>query len=83
MTPLTASSTLSEMGCEKFQTTPGIFSSSRIHGGDEVVLVLMEDGAPLFFRLEVNEVFGVEEAGGVGAVVGAAGLADNLGDLGE
>ena len=29
LTPLTASSMLSAMGCEKFQSTPGIFSSSR------------------------------------------------------
>ena len=28
MTPLTASSMLSAIGCEKFQSTPGIFSSS-------------------------------------------------------
>ncbi len=54
-----------------------------VHGGDEFVLVLVEDGAPLFLGLEVDEVFGVEEAGGVGAVVGAAGLADDLGDFGE
>ena len=54
-----------------------------IHGGDQLVLVLVEDGAPLLLGLEVDEVLGVEEAGGVGAVVGAAGLADDLGDLGK
>ena len=43
----------------------------------------MEDGPPLLLGLEINKVFGVEEAGGVGAVVGASGLADDLGDLGE
>ena len=63
--------------------TPGVFSSSRVHGGDEFVLVLVEDGTPLVLGLEVDEVFGVEEAGGVGAVVGTAGLADDLGDLGK
>ena len=71
------------MGWEKFQPTPGILLSSAIHGGDQLVLILVEDGAPLFFGLQVDEVLGVEEAGGVGAVVGPAGLADDLGDLGE
>jgi hypothetical protein len=42
-----------------------------------------EDRAPLLLRLQVDEVFGVEEAGGVGAVVGPADLADDLGHLGE
>ena len=54
-----------------------------VHGGDQRFLVLMEDGPPLLLRLEIDEVFGVEEAGGVGAVVGAAGLADDLRDLRE
>ena len=44
-------------------------------------LVLMEDGTPLFLSLQIDEVFGVEEAGSVGAVVGAAGLADDLRDF--
>ena len=69
------------MGCEKFQMTPGIFSTC-VHGGDERFLVLVKDGAPSFLGLEVDEVFGVEEAGGVGAVVGAD-LADDLCDFGE
>jgi hypothetical protein len=43
----------------------------------------MEDGTPLSFRLEVDEVLGVEEAGPVGAVVGAADLIDDLGDFRE
>ena len=43
----------------------------------------MEDGTPFLFWLEIDEVLGVEEACGVGAVVGAAGLADDLGDLRE
>ena len=38
----------------------------------------MEDGPPLLLGLEINKVFGVEEAGGVRAVVGAAGLAHDL-----
>ena len=57
--------------------------SSRVHGSDQLFLVLVEDGPPLLLGLEIDEVLGVEEAGGVGAVVGAAGLADDLGDLGE
>ena len=43
----------------------------------------MKTGRHSIFGLEVDEVLGVEEAGGVGAVVWAAGLADDLGDLGE
>ena len=42
-----------------------------------------EDGAPVFLVLQVDEVLGIEEAGGVGAVVGAAYLADHLVDFGE
>src|SRR5579862_3290308 len=43
----------------------------------------MEKRAPIFFALEVDEVFGVEEAGGVGSIVGTAGLTDDLGYLRE
>ncbi len=83
-TPLTASSMLSAMGCEKFQRTPGnLASSSRVHRGDQLVFIFVEDGAPFFFGLEVDEIFGVEEAGGVGAVVGAADLAGDDGDFGK
>ena len=63
--------------------TPGNLGKLLVHGGDQLFLVLVEDGTPVFFSLEVDEVFGVEEAGGIGAVVGAAGLADDLGDLRE
>ena len=38
---------LSAMGWEKFQITPGIFSSSLVHGGDQLVLVLMKTRPPL------------------------------------
>ena len=50
---------------------------------DQFVFVLFEDVAPLGLRFEVDEVFGVEETGGVGAVVGAPGLTDDLGHLGK
>ncbi len=63
--------------------TPGNFDSSSIHGGNERLLVLVEDGTPLLLGLKIDEVFGVEEAGGVGAVVGAASLADHLAYLRE
>ena len=61
----------------------GNFFELAVHGGDEFFFILVEDGAPLFFGFEVDEVFGVEEAGGICSVVGPAGLADDLGDLGE
>ena len=43
----------------------------------------MEDGTPLLLGLEIDKVLGVEEAGGVGAVIGASGLAHDLGDFRE
>ena len=46
-------------------------------------LFFVEDGTPLFFGFEVDEVFGVEEAGGIGAVVGASDLAGALRDFRE
>ena len=70
-------------GLREVPDDAGSFFKLAIHGGDELVLVLVEDGPPLLLGLEVDEVFGVEEAGGVGAIVGAAGLADDLGDLGK
>jgi hypothetical protein len=41
----------------------------------------MEDRSPFFLWFQVNEIFGVEKAGGVRAVVGAADLAGALGNL--
>ena len=70
-------------GLRKVPDDAGGLFEFAIHGGDEGFLVFVEGGAPLAFGFEVDEVFGVEEAGGVGAVVGAAGLGDDLGDLGE
>ena len=73
LTPLTASSMLSAIGWEKFQSTPGIFSSSRSMAAISL-LVLVEHRPPLFLGLQIDEIFGVEKAGGVGAVVGTADL---------
>ena len=70
------------MGCEKFQTTPGIFSSSRVHGGDQLFLVLMKCRAPLLLGLQIDEVFGIEKAGGVGPVIRPADLTGALGHFG-
>ena len=75
MTPLTASSMLSAIGCEKFQSTPGNLLELVVHRRDELVLVLMEDRPPLVLRLQIDEILGVEEARRVGAVVRAADLA--------
>ena len=66
------------MGCEKFQSAPGNLFQLTVHGGDQLLFVLVEHGPPLLLRLQIDEVFGVEEAGGVGAVVGTADLADHL-----
>ena len=82
-TPLTASSTLSEIGCEKFQSTPGNCCSFLIHGGDQFVLLAVEFGAPFFARTKIDEEFGVVETAGVAAVVGASDLADDLLDFGK
>ena len=54
-----------------------------IHGGDQFVLVLVKDGPPLFFRLEINEVFGIEEAGCIRAVIRTPRLTGALRDLGK
>src|SRR5580658_5007061 len=42
----------------------------------------MKSRPPLFFGLEVDKIFRIEEAGGVGPVVRTAGLAGALGDFG-
>ena len=83
LTPLTASSMLSEIGCEKFQSTPGNLLQLLVHGGDQFVFVAVELGAPLFARAQIDKEFGVVEAAGVGAVVGTADLADDLLDFGK
>ena len=83
LTPLTASSMLSAIGCEKFQIAPGIFLQLRIHRRDQLVFVLMEDRPPFFLRLQIDEVLGVEEARRVGAVVRTADLAGHDSDLGK
>ena len=54
-----------------------------IHGGDQRFLVLVEERTPLALGLQIDKVFGVEKTGGVGAVVGPSGLADDLRDLGK
>ena len=42
------------------------FPSCAIHGGDQLLFVLVEHRPPLVLGLEIDEIFGVEEAGGVG-----------------
>ena len=74
---------LSAMGCEKFQRMPGILLSCVSIAEISSSLSLWKTGRHLFFRLEVHEIFGVEEAGGVCAVVGAADLAGYQGDFGK
>src|SRR5208283_1273743 len=49
-----------------------------VQGCDEFLFVSMELLAPLLSGFKVDEVLGVEEARGVGAVIGPAHLRDNL-----
>ena len=69
---------LSAIGCEKFQSAPGIFSSSRSMAAISSSLFWWNTGRHFSFGLQIDEVFRVEEAGRVGAVVRAAHLADHL-----
>ncbi len=43
-----------------------------VHGGDDFIFVLVKHGPPLLLRFQIDEIFGVEEAGGIGSVVGTA-----------
>ena len=52
-----------------------------IHGRDQLFLVLMKCRTPIFLWFQVDEVLGVEEAGGVGAIVRPSGLAGALRDF--
>ena len=83
-TPLTASSMLSAIGCEKFQTTPGILCNFAVHGRDQLVFVLDETcGRHCSLGFKSDEVFGIEKAGGIGTVVRTAGLTRALASLRE
>ncbi len=75
-TPDAASSTLSSIYWEKLKSTPGNRSVSFArHVGDQRFLV--HAGGPGVERLERHEELGVEEAGGVRAVIRAAVLGDD------
>ena len=54
-----------------------------LHGGDEFIFVLVEDGTPLVFGFQIDEVFGIEKAGVIGAVIGTADLAGALRNFGK
>ncbi len=49
-----------------------------VHGGDQGLFVLLKDGAPLLLGLQANVVFGVEEAGPIGSIVGTSDLSRRL-----
>ena len=68
---------LSAIGWEKFHSAPGIFQF-RAHGGDDFFFVLVEGRPPLFFLLQVDEVFGVEKSRRIGSVIRPANLAGAL-----
>ena len=80
-TPDTASATLSCRYCEKLNSTPGNLSCSCA-SNSRGQLVLVVGAGPFAGRLQRREEFGVEQAGGVGAVVGAAVLRHHRFDLG-
>ena len=54
-----------------------------VHGGDQLFFVLVEHGTPLLLRLQIDEILGVEEARGIGSIVGPAHLAGGRGDFRE
>src|SRR5580704_5577881 len=54
------------------------FFQFAIHGGNQFVLILVKDGPPLILRLQVHKIFGIEKTSGVGAVIRAAHLRDDL-----
>ena len=83
MTPLTASSMLSSMGWENPQSDARNLVEFALHGGDQFIFVLVKDRTPFFLGFQVDKIFGIEEAGGVGAVIGTADLAGALRNFGK
>ena len=61
----------------------GNFLHFVIHGLDQQFLVAVELRPPLIARLQIDEILGVEEARGIGAVVGAADLRNHLRHFGK
>ncbi len=70
-------------GLRKAPDDAGNFVEFAIHGGDQLVFILVKDRPPLFFGFQVDEVLGIEEAGRVRSVVRAPDLAGALRDLGK
>ena len=70
-------------GLREIPESPREFADLAIHGGDQFLLVPMEDRPPLVLRLEIHEILGVAESSGVGSVVGPAHLGHDFGHLGE
>src|SRR6516225_6795931 len=82
LTPDTASSTLSWMYCEKLKLTPGNFAS-RASLTSSMSLSLVIPLRHSFAGLSGAKKFGVEEAGGIGAVVGPSLLGHDGLDFGK
>ena len=54
-----------------------------VHGGDKCVLILMKRRPPLFFLLQIDKVFRIEEARRISSVIWAADLTRGLNNLRE
>src|ERR1022692_1582229 len=59
------------------------FVEFAIHGGDQFVFVFVKNRPPFFFLLQVDEVFGIEKAGRIRAVIWPTRLTGALRDLWE
>jgi hypothetical protein len=59
----------------------GDFLQFAVHGGNQLDFFFPEHRPPLIFGLQIDEVFGIEEARGIGAIVGTPYLGNHLGDL--
>ena len=57
------------------------FLQLEIYGGDQFLFILVENRPPLFLLFEIDKVFRIEEARGVGSVVGSSHLARRHRDL--
>src|SRR5262249_14396963 len=70
-------------GLRKIPEDTRNFLQFAVHRFNKQFLVLMEHWPPFFFREQIDEILGVEEASRVRAIIGTPHLIDDLGHLGE